>query len=304
MSVISPPTLVLPEIAVPERPPRAPRSRALLRFVRSRPMAVIPAAIIVVVALSALLAPVIATADPLATAPRERLQAPSLQHWLGTDNLGRDVFSRIVYGARTSLWVGFLATLLGTGIGTVVGLVSGYCGGTFDLLSQRVVDAIQVVPGLILALVMISVFGPSITNAIIAIGFVVWPADSRVVRGVVLSLRRNAYIEAADVTGASPARVLLRHILPNVVPSVIVLASLRFPGAILTEASLSFLGLGTPPPAPSWGGMLSGAGRQYMEQVPTLAIFPGLAIVFTVLAFNLFGDTLRDILDPHMRGTR
>ncbi|MGD9890867.1 MAG: ABC transporter permease, partial [Dehalococcoidia bacterium] len=239
-----------------------------------------------------------------ANAPRERLQFPSRDHILGTDNLGRDVFSRIVYGARNSLYVGFLATMIGTSLGTVVGLLSGYFAGTFDLVSQRVVDAIQIIPGLVLALVIIAVWGPSITNAIIAISMVVWPADSRVIRGVTLTIKQNLYVEGARVIGGDHLRILLRHIVPNVLAPIIVLASLRFPGAILTEASLSFLGLGTPPPAPSWGGMLSGAGRQYMEQVPTLAIFPGLAIALTVLAFNLFGDTLRDILDPRMRGTR
>jgi peptide/nickel transport system permease protein len=306
MSVLVPvsPILVEPEIAPSASLPGLRSGRAALGLVRRRPLGVASATIILLVVLCAIFAPVIARADPLKTVPRDRLQTPSADHWLGTDNLGRDVFSRIVHGARISLWVGFLATVLGTGFGTLVGLTSGYFGGKFDLVSQRLVDAIQVVPGLILALVMISVFGPSITNAIIAIGFVVWPADCRVVRGAVLSARKNVYVEAAEVTGASHTRILVRHILPNIIPSIIVLASLRFPGAILTEASLSFLGLGTPPPAPSWGGMLSGAGRQYMEQVPTLAIFPGLAIVFTVLAFNLFGDTLRDILDPRMRGTR
>lgn len=287
-----------------EAPRRTGRSRAALRLLRSKPLGALSALIIATVVLAAVFAPLITRYDPLQTRPRERLQTPSATHWLGTDNLGRDVLTRIVYGARNSLWVGFLASMVGTGFGTVVGLVSGYFGGKFDLAVQRVVDAIQVVPGLVLALVMISVFGPSVTNAIIAIAFVVWPSDCRVVRGVVLSTRQNMYVEAAGVVGASHLRILARHILPNIIPSVIVLASLRFPGAILTEASLSFLGLGTPPPTPSWGGMLSGAGRQYMEQVPTLAIFPGLAIVLTVLAFNLFGDTLRDLLDPRMRGTR
>jgi len=299
---VSSPALALPETAPP--PSEHRRGSRILRFLRRKPLGAASLAVILAVVLCAVFAPLIARQNPLTTSPRDRLQTPSAAHLLGTDNLGRDVFSRIVYGARNSLWVGLLATLVGTGIGTLVGLVSAYFGGTFDLLTQRVVDAIQVIPGLILALVMISVFGPSVTNAIIAIGFVVWPADSRVVRGVVLSAKQNAYIEAANVTGASHPRILLRHIAPNIVAPVIVLASLRFPGAILTEASLSFLGLGTPPPAPSWGGMLSGAGRQYMEQVPTLAIFPGLAIAITVMAFNLFGDTLRDVLDPRLREGR
>jgi peptide/nickel transport system permease protein len=194
-----------------------------------------------------------------------------------------------------------LSVMIATGIGVVVGTVSAFAGGTVDLIVQRLIDAIQSIPGLILALVLVVVLGPSITTAITAIAIVNSPAQARVVRGAVLSVTKDTYINAARAIGCSDVRIMLAHILPNIVAPVIVLASVLFGNAIIIEASLSFLGLGTPPPTPSWGGMLSGAGRQFMERVPTLALFPGLAISIAVLAFNLFGDMLRDILDPRLR---
>jgi peptide/nickel transport system permease protein len=292
--------LALPETAT--APPRRSRWAAVRALARRKPLGVAALAVIVLVGFAAVFADVIAPSNPLATDPVNRLQFPSPAHPLGTDNLGRDVLSRIIHGARVSLWVGFLATAIGTGAGTVIGIISGYLGGAFDLSVQRFVDAFQAIPGLILALVLISVFGPSITNAIIAIAIVIAPSDSRVIRGATLSTRVNPYVEAARVVGCRDLRIVVRHIAPNVVAPIIVLASIRFAQAILIEASLSFLGLGAPPPQPSWGNMLSGAGRQYMEEVPTLALFPGMAIAMTTLAFNLLGDTLRDILDPRLRG--
>ena len=285
------------------RAARRSRPAAALALARRKPLGVVALFIILLVIFAAVFADLIAPYDPLKTDPVHRLLFPTPSHPLGTDNLGRDVLSRIIHGARVSLWVGFLATFIGTGAGALIGMASGYLGGKLDLAVQRFVDAFQAVPGLILALVLISVFGPSVTNAIIAIAIVIAPSDSRVVRGATLATRTNPYVEAAQVVGCRDLRILFRHIAPNVLAPIIVLASVRFAQAILIEASLSFLGLGAPPPQPSWGNMLSGAGRQYMEQVPTLALFPGIAIAMTTLAFNLLGDTLRDIFDPRLRGT-
>ncbi len=257
--------------------------------------------IILALILAAVLADIIAPYDPLTVAESERLQPPSWTHPMGTDNLGRDILSRIIHGSRISLWVGFLSVLIATGVGVIVGTVSAYAGGTTDLVVQRFIDAVQSIPGLILALVMAVVLGPSTTTAVVAIAIVNIPSQARVVRSAVLSVAEEAYIDAARAVGCSNPRIMQLHILPNIVAPVIVLASVLFGNAIIIEAALSFLGLGTPPPAPSWGGMLSGAGRQFMEQVPTLALFPGLAISIAVLAFNLFGDMLRDILDPRLR---
>ena len=272
-----------------------------LRVAKRKPLGAASAVIILALILAAVLADIIAPYDPLTVAESERLQPPSWTHPMGTDNLGRDILSRIIHGSRISLWVGFLSVLIATGVGVIVGTVSAYAGGTTDLVVQRFIDAVQSIPGLILALVMAVVLGPSTTTAVVAIAIVNIPSQARVVRSAVLSVAEEAYIDAARAVGGSNPRIMLLHILPNIVAPVIVLASVLFGNAIIIEASLSFLGLGTPPPAPSWGGMLSGAGRQFMEQVPTLALFPGLAISIAVLAFNLFGDMLRDILDPKLR---
>jgi ABC-type dipeptide/oligopeptide/nickel transport system permease subunit len=231
-----------------------------------------------------------------------RLLAPSWQHPFGTDDIGRDVFSRIIYGARISLWVGLLAVGIGTFSGTLIGLICGYWEGWLDLMLQRVMDALQTIPGLILALAIVSVLTPNTTNAMLAIAVVIIPGNSRIVRGAVLSAKQNPYVEAARALGGSHLRIITSHILPNVTAPILIIASIWLGNAIFIEASLSFLGLGTQPPTPSWGLMLSGTGRAYMEQAPWLAIFPGLAISLAVLGFNLFGDTLRDIWDPKLRG--
>src|SRR5215471_2356581 len=250
-----------------------------LLVAQRKPLGVVSAVLLVVLILSAAGAGVLAPYDPLTVADAERLQPPSWTHPLGTDNLGRDILSRIMYGSRISLWVGCLSVLLATGVGVIVGTVSAYAGGTVDLIVQRFIDAVQSIPGLILALVMVVVLGPSTATVNI-------PSQARVVRGAVLAVTEELYIDAARAIGCSHTRLVLCHILPNIMAAVIVLASVLFGNAIIIEASLSFLGLGTPPPAPSWGGMLSGAGRQFMEQVPTLALFPGLAISTAVLACN------------------
>src|SRR5262252_9279601 len=272
-----------------------------LLVAQRKPLGVVSAVLLVALILSAAGAGVLAPYDPLTVADAERLQPPSWTHPMGTDNLGRDILSRIIYGARISLWVGCLSVLIATGVGVIVGTVSAYAGGTVDLIVQRFIDAVQSIPGLILALVMVVVLGPSTATAIAAIAIVNIPSQARVVRGAVLAVTEELYIDAARAIGCSHSRLVLYHILPNIMAAVIVLASVLFGNAIIIEASLSFLGLGTPPPAPSWGGMLSGAGRQFMEQVPTLALFPGLAISTAVMACNLFGDMLRDMLDPRLR---
>ena len=260
------------------------------------------AAFLVLVTLAALAAPWIAPYDPLAIAPIDRLQAPSLAHPLGTDNLGRDVLSRIIHGGRISLAVGFWTVILGTCTGAVVGMISGYHGGAVDMVIQRFVDAMQSFPGLLMALALVAVLGASTLNVIIAISLVVAPLDSRIIRSATLQVRGMDYIQAAKSVGVSDTRILFRHILPNVTAPFIIMATVTFGAAVLIESSLAFLGLGVPPPAPSWGGMLSGAGRQYLERMPTLAIFPGLAISLTVLSLNLLGDGLREVLDPRLKG--
>ena len=280
------------------------RTRLLWLTLRRKPLGAASAALILVLILTALLANVLAPFDPLETRPDIRLQPPSREHLFGTDDIGRDVLSRIIYGCRISLWVGLLAVGIGTMAGMVVGLVCGYWEGRLDLILQRVMDAVQAIPALILALAIVSVLTPNTTNAMLAIALVIIPGNSRIVRGAVLSAKQNRYVEAAEALGCRSLHILLRHILPNVTAPILIIASIWLGNAILIEATLSFLGVGTQPPTPSWGLMLSSTGRAFMEQAPWLAIFPGLAISLAVLAFNLFGDTLRDAWDPKLRRNR
>lgn len=290
-------------------PLEAPRE-SLGRFaqlwatIKRKPLGAVSAAVIVALVLTAVFADVLAPYDPLYAQPEQRLAPPSQAHPFGTDDIGRDVLSRIIYGSRISLWVGLLAVGIGTAVGMVIGLVCGYWEGRLDLVLQRVMDAIQAIPGLILALAIVSVLKPNTTNAMIAIAMVIIPGNARIVRGAVLSAKQNRYVEAAQAMGCQHPRIIGQHILPNVTAPILIIASIWLGNAILIEASLSFLGVGTQPPDPSWGLMLSSTGRAFMEQAPWLAIFPGLAISLAVLAFNLFGDTLRDAWDPRLRGTR
>ncbi len=277
------------------------RGRALWATLRRKPLGLASAALLVILVLTAIFADVLAPFDPIETRPEIRLSAPSWAHPFGTDDIGRDVLSRVIYGARISLWVGLLAVGIGTAAGMVIGLACGFWEGRLDMILQRVMDAIQAIPGLVLALAIVAVLKPNTTNAMLAIAVVIIPGNSRIVRGAVLSAKQNRYVEAAQALGCRQLHILLIHILPNVTAPILIIASIWLGNAILIEASLSFLGVGTQPPDPSWGLMLSSTGRAFMEQAPWLAIFPGLAISLAVFGFNLFGDTLRDAWDPKLR---
>jgi len=299
MSTSAEATVLTTRAVKKSRPPALDLTWKIVR----QPIGAIGTAIILVIVITAIFAPLIAPYDPIQIS-RDTFHSPSFSHIMGTDDLGRDVFSRVAYGARISLYVGIIAVIFGTLSGAVIGLVSGFFGGWVDLVIQRLVDAILAFPGIVLAMALVSVLGTNTTNALLAIAIVIIPTTARVIRGAVLSVKQNVYIEAAQAIGATPVRVMFRHVLPNVVAPILILVSASLGNAILIEASLSFLGLATQPPDPSWGLMLSGTGRRYMEQAPWLAIFPGLAISLTVLSFNMLGDVIRDVLDPRLRGSR
>jgi peptide/nickel transport system permease protein len=250
---------------------------------------------------AAFFAPLITVYDPLSTNSALSLARPSAAHWLGCDFMGRDVYSRIVYGARISLAVGCGSMSLGVSIGVIIGLLSGYLGGWIDLAAQRLIDILQSLPLLVMALLMAASLGPSLHNTIIAISIPLIPYSARVVRASTLSLREQPFVESAKAIGMSEFRIALRHVLPNTLAPLIVLATAQFGSTILTEATLSFLGLGIPEPHPSWGRMLSESAAEYVRTAPWLVIFPGLAISFVVFGTNLLGDALRDILDPRQR---
>jgi peptide/nickel transport system permease protein len=250
----------------------------------------------------AISADLISRYDPLSVDSAHRLAPPSALHWFGTDSFGRDVWSRIIHGARISLAVGIGSTTLGATLGVIVGLASGYLSGWVDLIFQRVTDMLQSLPLLVLALVMTAALGPSLPNVIIAIAIPLIPTVARVIRANTLALREQPFVEAAKSIGMSEMRIALRHVLPNTIAPLIVLATAQLGSTILTEASLSFLGLGIPEPYPSWGRMLSESAAEYVRTAPWLVIFPGIAISLAVFGTNLFGDALRDILDPRQRG--
>jgi len=275
---------------------------ALGRFVRKNPLGAVGGFLMILLILTAAFADVLATHNPIRTSMRVMVP-PGADFWLGTDNLGRDLWSRVMYGARISLAVGLASTLLGAVVGGMVGLLSGYIGGKTDLLIQRLMDIMQALPILVLALVMAAALGPSLTNTIIAISVVIIPRAARVVRSSVLAIREFPYIEAARAVGVGHTRVAFRHILPNTIGPFIVLITAQLGGAILAEAALSFLGLGIPEPYPSWGRMLSIAAAEYAQKAPWLVIYPGLAISLAVFGTNLLGDALRDTLDPRLRGS-
>jgi peptide/nickel transport system permease protein len=249
---------------------------------------------------AAIFAPIIAPYDPYTLNIEHRLQSPNVEHWFGTDDLGRDMFSRIVYGARTTIQTGVVVILIAASLGTLIGLVSGYFGGAVDSVLMRIIDVGLAFPYILLALAIVATLGPSLQNALIAIGLAYVPGWARFVRGTVLSVKENEFITAARALGATHAQIVRRHVLVNVLPSIIVLASLDFPAAVLSTAALSYIGLGAQPPTAEWGALLTGA-RSYMRTAPWLVNFPGLAIFVTMLGFNFLGNALRDTLDPKLR---
>ncbi len=282
------------------------RIASLKKFAASKPLGAVGGSIVALIVLAAVFAPLVAPYDPYASNLNEnglpvRLEGPSFSFPLGTDAIGRDVLSRIIYGARVSLIVGLGAVALGTLFGTFVGLASGYFAGKVDQVLQRIVDTLMAIPAIVLALAVITMLQPGLFNIILVIAIVIAPGTSRVVRGTVLTIKENVYIEAARSIGATGDRIVLRHILPNVVAPIIVIASIWVGNAIVIEAALSYLGLGTPPPTPTWGGMLALEGRRHLENAPWLALAPGAAISIAVLAVNMLGDALRDVLDPRLR---
>jgi len=274
----------------------------LARFFRKKPLGAAGGVLMLAMALTAVFAEVLQTHDPIATDAAYTLGPPSAEHVFGTDHLGRDIYSRIVHGARVSLIVGLASTLLGSALGGIIGLLSGYIGGTTDLITQRVLDILQGLPLLVLAMVVSAALGPSIQNVIIAISVPIIPRAARVIRSSVLSIREMQYIEAARALGVRHLRIAFRHILPNTVGPFIVLCTAQLGSAILVEATLSFLSLGVPEPYPSWGRMLSVSATEYAQKAPHLVLFPGVAISLAVFGSNLLGDALRDVLDPRLRG--
>ncbi len=292
------------ELPVVARPRLA--AARLAGYAVRRPVTTLSILILVTMGVVAAFAPWIAPYDPTALNAADRLLSPSRQHFFGTDSVGHDVFSQIVFGARVSLLVGFGATLLGTFLGSIIGLISGYFTGPTDALIQRIMDGIQSIPALILLMVVAGVWQRGMLTVVVALAVLIAPLAGRVIRGAVLSVRENQYVEAARAMGATPLRVMSVHIFPNVVPLIIVICSITLGSAILVEGALSFVGLGIQADDPmwktSWGTMLRPQNLQYMEQAPLLAVFPGAAIGLAVLAFNMLGDALRDALDPRLRG--
>jgi peptide/nickel transport system permease protein len=279
-------------------PVQSPARIAVFAFI-GRPAAVLGLMVIVVFVALAVFAPLIAPYDPIAASWLSIRKPPSLAHWMGTDELGRDVLSRVIYGARASMLAGVVSVLIAGGIGVPAGLLAGFVGGMVDALLSRIVDAMLACPFLILAIALAAFLGPDLTNAMIAIGVSTAPRFMRVARAATMDAASHDYVEAAWAIGNPAWRVALRHVAPNIVPPVLVQATLSIAQAIIAEASLSFLGLGQQPPLPSWGSMLN-AAQQFLSQAPWLAVFPGLAIFLCVLSFNLVGDGLRDALDPRV----
>jgi peptide/nickel transport system permease protein len=281
--------------------PIPPLRTRFWRFAQRKPLGAVSAGVLLVLVLMAAFAPVIAPYDPLLQRGVDRLQAPSLTHFMGTDQAGRDIFSRVIYGARTSLYVGFVAITIGTVVGTTVGILSGYLGGRFDLWLQRLVDVLMGFPFIVLALVLVVALGPSTSNVALALSVAVAPRVIRLARSSALAIKQEMYVMAAISIGSSVWRIVFRHVLPNALGPVFVVATGSLGGVIVAEAGLSFLGLGVPPPAPSWGGMLNTGARGYMEVAPWMVVFPGVALSLVVFTFSLLGDALRDVFDPRLR---
>jgi len=273
-----------------------------IRLVKEKPLGTVGLVITLILLFIGIFADFLAPFGMNEAQPTDTLAPPSARFWLGTDNSGRDLLSRVIFGARISVIVGLVATVLHTLISVFIGVLSGYFGGKFDLIVQRFVDAWMCLPWLVLAMVMMNIIGPGILGVIIVLGISWGIGGSRVIRSAVIGIKENVYVEAAKAIGCPTSRILTRHILPNIMAPIIVSFSMTVPGVILAEATLSFLGFGIPPPMPSWGGMLSGMGRMFMFKAPWMAIWPGLALATVVYGVNMFGDAVRDLLDPRLRG--
>ncbi|WP_413227150.1 ABC transporter permease [Cupriavidus metallidurans] len=301
------PRAVPPSLVTAQAPPasrRRSRFPMLRRLFRDKPLGAAGAVICAIFLFCGVFAGWLAPYGVNEINMMARLQPPSWAHLFGTDNLGRDIFSRCLYGAQLSVVIGLSAATLATLVSLVLGILCGYLGGKLDLVVQRMVDAWMSFPDLIILIVVVSVLGPGSWQIVCTLGLLLGIGGSRIVRGAVVSVRENMYVHAAQSIGASTSRILWRHILPNVLPPVIVLFTTRVGTAILAESGLSFLGLGVPPPAPTWGGMLSGDGRTFMFQGPWLALAPGICLTVVVYAINVYGDAMRDLLDPRLRGGR
>jgi peptide/nickel transport system permease protein len=296
---ITPAIEVTSDVALAER--RSGWTSVVLGFSRRRPLGAIGAAIVLLMLLVAVIAPWIAPYDPVAVDFGAMLSAPSAKHWLGTDSFGRDVLSRLIYGSRTALFVGFGSALFGATAGAVLGVGSAYFGGKIDLYLQRLMDIFLSFPLIILALAIVAILGNTLPNLILAITIPMIPRCALVIRSSALAIREMPYVDAARASGFKHGRIIFRHMLPNVMAPYLIMMTAFLGQAILLEASLSFLGLGVQEPTPAWGLMLRGAAVEFAEAAPWMAIFPGLAISLAVFAFNLFGDSLRDALDPKLR---
>ena len=280
---------------------KTPLPRTVLKLMRRKPLGAAGAIIVLVMMLMAAFANVLTPYDPVANSFASMTEAPSWQHWLGTDQFGRDLLSRIIYGARTALFVGFTSSIIGATTGLVLGVGSAYFGGRVDLIFQRIMDIFMAFPLIIMALAVVSVFGTGAQNVIIAITIPFIPRCARVVRSSALAIREVPYIDAARASGFSHTRIILRHMVPNVMAPYLIMITAFVGQAILLEASLSYLGLGVQEPTPAWGLMLQGGAEEYALSAPWMAIFPGVAISLAVFGFNLFGDAVRDVLDPRLR---